>query len=539
MPLQPGDKLGPYEVLAPIGAGGMGEVYKARDTRLDRIVAIKVSKIEFSQRFEREAGAAAALNHSNICQLYDVGPNYLVMEFVDGAPIAAPDSPRKLLDFAVQIAEGMAAAHAARLVHRDLKPDNILVTGAHSAHPGRVKILDFGLAKTGAEASVEENATRTIGLTDAGTTVGTVAYMSPEQARGLTNLTAQSDQFSFGLVLYELAAGKRAFTRASAAETMTAIIREEAEPLPASVPTALRWVIERLLAKEPAERYDSTRDLYRELKQIRERYSEATGVQPIPGPEIARAPAPLQRRFGKLPWIAAGVMTAAAIGLFILYSHASATAGPPANAVPVIVLMDTSAPAGVYDAATREKSGTNADDISDALRDLPVALHKETISATWNREDQVLKQNPDLIVIHRSAFVHAMVLDFELGYPAPGGSSGSRAADASQRPSRDILYERLDALGEDKLDAFLGYIAAANPRTRFLVYSRGWFQQPETLAKWTRSIQRRFPAMNGRMFTMPVTNKNMIASFRDPATVAQLTQSVRSILGLQISGAKR
>ncbi|HXP89117.1 MAG TPA: serine/threonine-protein kinase [Bryobacteraceae bacterium] len=182
MPLFPGDKLGPYQIDALIGHGGMGEVYKARDTRLDRVVAIKVSQAKFSERFEGEAKAVAALNHPNICQLYDVGPNYLVMEFVDGAPLAAPDTPRKLLDFAVQIAEGMAAAHAAPLVHRDLKPDNILVTGAQSAHPGRVKILDFGLAKTATEASAEE------------------------QARGVSNLTAQSDQFSFGLVLYELAA---------------------------------------------------------------------------------------------------------------------------------------------------------------------------------------------------------------------------------------------------------------------------------------------------------------------------------------------
>jgi|HubBroStandDraft_6_1064221.scaffolds.fasta_scaffold60881_1 serine/threonine protein kinase len=319
MALSVGEKLGPYEILAPIGAGGMGEVYKARDTRLDRIVAIKVSMTEFSERFEREARAIASLNHSHICQLYDVGPNYLVMEFVDGAPITAPDSPRKLLDFAVQIAEGMAAAHAVPLVHRDLKPDNILVTSAQSAHPGRVKILDFGLAKTGAEASGKENATRTIGLTDAGTLIGTIAYMSPEQARGVTSLTAQSDQFSFGLVLYELAAGKRAFARGSAVETMTAIIREDAEPLPASVPAPLRWVIERLLAKDPTDRYDSTRDLYRELKQIRERYSEATSAQPMEidnstrVPEIAPMPAvaPSRRR---LSWLFTTLAILAALG---------------------------------------------------------------------------------------------------------------------------------------------------------------------------------------------------------------------------------
>src|SRR3989449_10818173 len=131
-----GDRLGPYEILSLIGAGGMGEVYKARDTRLDRVVAIKISREKFSERFEGEARTVAALNHPNICQLYDVGPNYLVMEYVEGTPIAPVETPRKLLDIAVQIADGMAAAHAAGIVHRDLKPDNILMT-----REGRVKIL--------------------------------------------------------------------------------------------------------------------------------------------------------------------------------------------------------------------------------------------------------------------------------------------------------------------------------------------------------------------------------------------------------------
>ncbi|MBV9743397.1 MAG: serine/threonine protein kinase, partial [Acidobacteriia bacterium] len=136
------DRLGPYEILRPAGAGGMGAVYQARDTRLDRIVAIKISEERFSARFEREARAAAALNHPNICQIYDVGPNYIVMEFVEGTPLAPADNSRKLLDIAVQIADGLAAAHAASIIHRDLKPENILVT-----RDGRVKILDFGLAK--------------------------------------------------------------------------------------------------------------------------------------------------------------------------------------------------------------------------------------------------------------------------------------------------------------------------------------------------------------------------------------------------------
>jgi len=268
MGLAVGTRLGPYEVLEMLGEGGMGQVFKARDTRLGRLVAIKQSAAQFSDRFEREARSVAALNHPNICQVYDVGPDYFVMELVDGRPLAPVDGLRKVLDLVVQIADGLAAAHAADIVHRDLKPDNILV-----APNGRVKILDFGLARAIAGDPVDQMTGAA--LTGVGTIVGTVYYMSPEQARGQAALGPQSDQFSFGLILYELVAGQKAFVRSSSAETLTAIIREDAPPLPASVPAPLRWIIERLLAKDPAERYDSTRDLYRELKQLRDRLSDA------------------------------------------------------------------------------------------------------------------------------------------------------------------------------------------------------------------------------------------------------------------------
>jgi serine/threonine protein kinase len=166
----------------------MGEVWEARDTRLDRTVAIKFSLETFSERFEREARAVGALNHPNICQIHDVGPDYLVLEYVEGAPLAAPETPRKLLDLAVQIADGIAAAHAAGFVHRDLKPDKILVT-----RDNRVKILDFGLAK---QPSVPKTAgeTQTMGGTDPSTILGTFYYMSPEQARG-QQVDARADQF--------------------------------------------------------------------------------------------------------------------------------------------------------------------------------------------------------------------------------------------------------------------------------------------------------------------------------------------------------
>jgi hypothetical protein len=245
----------------------MGDVWKARDARVDRTVAIKFAQGEFTERFEREARAIASLNHPNIATLYDLGPNYLVMEYVEGRPVGPVANTKKLFDIAVQIADGLAAAHAAGIVHRDLKPDNILITPE-----GRVKILDFGIAKRSVE--VMSDVTSTMAMTNPGTIVGTVAYMSPEQARG-RQLDTRSDQFSFGLILYEMTCAKRAFERESSAETMAAIIKEEPEPLPASTPAPLRWTVERCLTKDPALRYESTRDLYHELRTIRDHLSNA------------------------------------------------------------------------------------------------------------------------------------------------------------------------------------------------------------------------------------------------------------------------
>ena len=309
-----GLRVGPYELLSPIGVGGMGEVWKARDTRLDRTVAIKFSHAQFSERFEREARAVAALNHPNICTIYDVGPDYLVMEYIDGARIVTPENNRKLLEYAVQIADGLAAAHAAGFVHRDLKPDNVLVT-----RDGRVKILDFGVARQLASIGPGD-ATRTNSLTGPGVVIGTVAYMSPEQARG-QEVDSRSDQFAFGLLLYELATGKRAFQRDSAAETMTAIIREDPEPLASHLPAPFRWTVERCLAKDLDQRYDSTRDLYRELRQIRDGLSQTTTSVP----EVQPSPAVLLRPF----WFVVGAVLIAlgfAGGFLWRGRHAAATA---------------------------------------------------------------------------------------------------------------------------------------------------------------------------------------------------------------------
>ncbi|MGB6942621.1 MAG: serine/threonine-protein kinase, partial [Bryobacteraceae bacterium] len=284
MPFSAGDKLGPYEILAPIGAGGMGDVYKARDTRLDRIVAVKVSKEQFSERFEREARAVGALNHPNIGTLYDVGPNYLVMEYVEGEPLKAAPTVDRAMQYALQIADGVAAAHAKGIVHRDLKPGNILVTP-----DGRVKILDFGLATLQAPAPTDATVTR--GLTGAGTAVGTIGYMSPEQARGET-VDARSDLWSIGVIFYELLTGVRPFEGTTQAVIFEGILSKS--PVPPSarnpkIPAEWERIVARLLEKDRATRYQSAQDLLADLKRVN-RDSSSGGTSPALAPTGGRRP---------------------------------------------------------------------------------------------------------------------------------------------------------------------------------------------------------------------------------------------------------
>ncbi len=278
MALTSGTKLGPFEIQSPLGAGGMGEVYRARDTRLDRDVAIKVLPESFAsepdrlRRFEQEARAVAALNHPNILAVHDIGSQdgirYIVTELLEGRTLrehlndgALP--VRKALDYARQIAEGLAAAHSRGIVHRDLKPENIFCT-----KDGRVKILDFGLAKQNLSPATHLAATM-IGatapdvLTEPGLVMGTVGYMSPEQVRGAPT-DHRSDLFSLGAILYEMLSGQRAFKRDTAAETMTAILKEEPPELAGTNPAiapGLDRIVHRCIEKEPAQRFQSASDL--------------------------------------------------------------------------------------------------------------------------------------------------------------------------------------------------------------------------------------------------------------------------------------
>src|SRR6267378_1871822 len=337
MALTSGTRLGPYEILAPLGAGGMGEVYRARDTRLERKVAIKILPSHLSenpilrQRFEREAKAISSLSHPHICVLYDIGNQdgiqFLVMECVEGETLAkrlekGPLPLEQMLKYGTQIADALDKAHRTGVVHRDLKPGNVMLTGSGA------KLLDFGLAKAAPPLAAGETltaaATRTTPVTQQGTIVGTFQYMSPEQVEG-KDVDVRCDIFSFGSVLYEMVTGLRAFPGKSQISVASAILEKDPEPISALqplTPPALDRAIRCCLAKDPEDRWQTARDLLLELKWIAGGGSQ-TGL-PSEG-------TPRSRSYNRLSWTLVAVLSLSVLVLLSISRQQVPASAPPVH----------------------------------------------------------------------------------------------------------------------------------------------------------------------------------------------------------------
>ena len=443
MSLPAGTRLGPYEILSPLGAGGMGEVYRGRDGRLGREVAIKVlpealaSDTERLRRFEQEARSASALNHPNIVTIYDVGQtqgvSWIAMELVEGQSLrqllaAGPLPMKRTLSVGMQVAEGLARAHASGIVHRDLKPENVMVTS-----DSLVKILDFGLAKWATRLPEGSQAATATQQTEAGVVVGTVAYMSPEQATGKP-VDHRSDQFALGMILYEMATGHSPFQGATSIEVLSAILKEEPKPLTAACPEApepLAWIVGRCLSKEPEERYQSTRDLAHDLAGLRDRAAAPS----------APAAASARRRPSRAGIVVAAALVAAAAvlaGAWLLTRRRAAPADPSARSIAVLPFQNVGGRAedeyfsdGMTDSVTT--------DVAKA-RDLLVIAHNSAFRYKGATPD-VRKVGEDLGVryvlqgsVQRSGDsvrVNAQVIDATTGY--------SLWAEKYDRPIKEIF----------------------------------------------------------------------------------------------------
>jgi serine/threonine protein kinase len=527
--LSAGQAIGHYKILSILGKGGMGEVYLAEDHKLGRRVALKVLPGAFTRdqerlrRFQQEARATSALNHPNILTIFEIGEaegrHYIATEFIEGETLGQRIAvgPLKLgeaLDIAEQMASALSAAHGAGIVHRDVKPENIVIR-----RDGIVKVLDFGLAKlaqTTPNQSGPDDPTRALVKTNTGVVMGTVAYMSPEQARGLP-LDARTDIWSLGVVIYQMLTGSIPFSGATSSDIMVSILEREPRSLRSfspEIPEELEWIVTKALTKDFDDRYQTSRELVNDLRRLKQRLSVVAELDRGVAPQISQrsdaeratiADAAIilpnrsrsKRRMVLAALLVGMLALASAVvwkGRGYLFNHAEQT--------PVVVLMDSTQPDRVYDPETRKNGGTNADDITDILRDLPIVIEKENTSPLWHREDQILREKPALIVIHRSCFA-----DSTLGFDPQ--SNAAQVADK-------------------KVESFLGYFSLGNPTTKFLTYTR----KSDDQAAWVSDLEKRFPQLKDRVVALTVPGGAEHASFRDPETKKIIRAQVKLILGL-------
>jgi serine/threonine protein kinase/WD40 repeat protein len=476
MALSAGSQLGPYRITALLGAGGMGEVYRARDERLERDVAIKVlldeaaSDADLQRRFALEARAASALNHPNLLTIHDVGSqrgvSYIVSELIEGEPLRAiiargPIPLRKVLDIAVQVAAGLAVAHHAGIVHRDLKPANLMVT-----KDGQAKILDFGLAKrvrAAAGGAPNDPATAP------GFLVGTATYMSPEQVQG-TDLDHRSDQFAFGLVLYEMITGKAAFARGSAVSTMMAIMEEQAQPIAEvnpAIPPPVLWCIERCMAKERDGRYTSTSDLHRELQTIWRRLDEVSTSRAavVAAPPTAALPTRKRRPVWPVVLGLAGLITGYLATELLLFPDA--LVDMRSYKVRPLISSGANESSPVWSADGRSIAYTaDVNGIRQVfVRDIQSPMSAEVTNSTSDCERPFWSPDGNKIFYFSAG---AGGIDALRSVGATGGSPEAVQDNASAasiaRDGKTLAFLRTDSTGKEPLSLWFSTLGGGSPR---------------------------------------------------------------------------
>jgi serine/threonine protein kinase len=496
---------GRYEIEREIGRGGMATVYLARDVRHSRRVALKVLNPDLgavlgAERFLAEIRVTANLQHPNLLPLFDSGEVdghlFYVMPYVEGESLRHKLDQEKQLPvgeavrIGVAVADALDYAHRHGVIHRDLKPENILL------HEGQPLVADFGIALAISNAGGAR-------ITQTGLSLGTPQYMSPEQATGERAVDARSDIYSLAAVLYEALAGEPPHMGG----TVQAIVAKVLTETPASVrvrrPTVPEHVadaIARSLEKVPADRWATARDFATALQgtpgTLSTVYQSGSTTAQLPASRAARGATGLVSRRSWI-WATASVALA---GISWYASGARNDKGPPLPKTPVVVMMDSHHPQRVYDPATLRAGGMNADDLTELLRDQPLVLIKEAASAQWDREEQLLSQTPDLILAHRSSFYDATLL-------------GDSALD-------NKYFAQIYPTAADKFESLLGYVARANPNTRFIVYSRGSWKTEAEAQAWIGNVERRFPAIKGRLTTYKVPLDR--ATFRNETTGAEI-----------------
>jgi serine/threonine protein kinase len=515
-----------YRIERLIGAGGMGVVVAAKHLLLNRTVALKFMRVdaragaEGIERFMRDARALVRLKSEHATRVMDLGtlPSgapYIVMEHLQGEDLGSlvaregPLSVEVAASYVMQACDAISEAHRLGIVHRDIKPSNLFVTRGKEGEAS-IKVLDFGLSKiSGSEIELP--------LTQTQALMGTPFFMAPEQLLSAREADARADLWGLGATLHFLVTGKPPFEADTIPELSAAVLRDPPQGLPATVPPGLVEVLSSCLEKDPGRRMASAEDLAAALKPLAAPPRKPPGngaVRRRPdGPSRAASQKLSQPKRPRLRIIAAAFTACLAIGLALFFLKGTH---------PVVVLMDTPTEKGVYDQEVFEKSGTNADVLSELLRDLPLDLRKESLSSVWTREIPVSEMKPDLVVVHRSAFFHAVNAEVGLGNPPTGTKPEARWF---------ALYDLADL----RLMLFLALVGTKNTHTKFLIYSRGTdtrWPEEDYRKRWVSDFEKRFPEMLGRIEVMPIEGGVATGTFKNEEVAADIRERIVRMLGI-------